>query len=207
MARAHASTGHDTHNALEEDTRDWKVTVPVRWPPSHNRIVVRDFPGCLQVCRDKCVATWAEHEKQQVGVGCKVLTPGMSFDVICETSSENLLDNHVLQTSNGFEQSRFFEIPQAKEQCQDKWDVFSILQSTSISTSHPCRVPSAAASTHSPLSQLLRETLLILEAHGQKPARRSFLPFFANLAFKINASHLLQCAGAMISTPAKQRLR
>lgn len=35
----------------------------------------QDFPGCLQVCGDKCVATWAEHEKQQVGVGCKVSTP------------------------------------------------------------------------------------------------------------------------------------
>lgn len=35
-----------------------------------------------------------------------------------------------------------------------------------------------------PLSHLLRETLLILEVHGQTSARRGFLPFFANSAFK-----------------------
>ena len=151
------------------------------------------------------MATWAEHEKQQVGVGCKVSTPWMSCDVICETNTENFLDNHVLQTSSGFEQSRFFETPQAKEQCQDKWEALSILQSTSISASHPCWVPLSAASTL--LSQLLRGTLLILEMHGQKPARRRFLPLFANLAFKISDNHLLQCAGAVISTPTRQRLR
>lgn len=127
-----------------------------------------DFPGCLQICRDKCLATWAEHEKQQVGVNCKVSAPGMSYNIICETSSENLLDNHVLQTFSGFRQNRFFEMPQAKEPCQDKWEVLSILQSISISTSHPCWVPLAPASTQSLLSQLLRETLLILEMHGQE---------------------------------------
>lgn len=54
------------------------------------------------------MASWAEHEKQQVGVGCKVSTPWMSCDVICEATSEKLLDNCVLQTSSGFEQSIFF---------------------------------------------------------------------------------------------------
>lgn len=47
----------------------------------------------------------------------------------------------------GLSKAYFFEIPQAKVQCQDTWEVLSILQSTSISTSHPCWVPLAATST------------------------------------------------------------
>lgn len=125
----------------------------------------------------------------------------MSCNVICERSGENVLDNHVLQTSNGFEQIRFFKIPQAKEQCQDKWEVLSILQSTSISTSHPCWVSLAAASTQSPLPQLLRETLLILEVHGQKTAKSGFFASFCKAGFQN------QRAGAMISNPTMQRLR
>lgn len=165
-----------------------------------------DFPGCLQVCRDKCLAAWAEHEKEQAGVSCKVSTLWMPCGVFCERSGRNPLCNHVLQTSSRCEQSRFFEITWAKEQCQNKWEVLSILQSTSTSVSHPCWVPLAAACTQSLLSQLLRETLLILEVHGQKPAKRVFLPHFANPAFKISGN-LLDCAGAVISAPAKQRLR
>lgn len=72
---------------------------------------------------------------------------------------------------------------------------------------HPCWVPSAAACTQSLLSQLLRMTLLILDVQGQKPAKKVFLSHFANPAFKIICNHLLECAGAVISTPASQRLR
>lgn len=74
----------------------------------------------------------------------------------------------------------FCEISQDKEQHQEKCEVLSILQSTSISTSHPCWVPSAAASIQSLLSQSLRETLLILDVHGHESAGRLgvFFPLF-----------------------------
>lgn len=37
--------------------------------------------------------------------------------------------------------------------------------------------------------------------------QEKFFCLFVNLAFKLGANHLLQCAGAVISTPARQRLR
>lgn len=109
--------------------------------------------------------------------------------------------------SAGLSKADFLKSHKLKSNVKTNGKVLSILQSTSISASHPCWVPLAPASTQSPLSQVLRETLLILEVHGQKPARRGFLPLFANPAFKINENHLLQQAGAVNSTPTRQRLR
>lgn len=90
---------HD-NSALEGDTQNRKVTVPVQfW----------DFPECPQVCGDKCLAAQAEHEKEQAGISCKVSTLWMPCGVICEKWWEPLAVTMCFRSPVTLSKADFFE--------------------------------------------------------------------------------------------------
>lgn len=152
---AHVPTWH--HNGLEEDIQDWNVTASLR----------------TQVCGNLGWAWKAASRRHKMSwyLGC----PVMSF---VRQAVRNYWSTVFFSHPVGLNKADFCEISQDKEQRQEKWEVLSILQRTSISTSHPCWGPLAAASIQSLLSQCLRETLLILEVHGHKSAGRLVLSLF-----------------------------